>query len=216
MRVVIADDSALLREGLVRLLAELGIETVAQAGDGDQLVRAVEEHLPDVAIIDIRMPPTFSDEGMVAAARLRARWPRLGILLLSQHLDVRAAMALGEARTGGVGYLLKERVADAVQLADALTRVAAGDTIFDQDVVRRLLQEQRSRRSPVDTLSNREREVLSLMAEGRSNSAIARQLVVNERTVESHVAAIFARLQLPIGEDDNRRVLAVRSWLTRG
>ncbi len=215
MRVVIADDAVLLREGLVRLLAELGIDTVAQAGDADELIRAVKLHHPDVAIIDIRMPPTFSDEGVAAATRLRTDLPELGILMLSQHLDVPAALALGRTGPGGVGYLLKERVANAGELADALTRIAAGQTVLDPEVVHRLLQRNHGRTNRLNALTARERDVLALIAEGRSNSAIARQLVVTQRTIESHVAAIFDKLNLPLGEDDHRRVLAVRSWLSQ-
>jgi len=214
MRVVIADDSVLLREGLVRLLAELGIETVAQAGDAEELINAVELHQPDVAIIDIRMPPTWSDEGVTAAAHLRASMPDMGILLLSQHLDVPAALALGKTGGGGSGYLLKERVADTGELADALERVDAGQTVLDPEVVESLLQRSRSTSNGIAMLTPRERDVLALMTEGRSNGAIARHLVVTIRTVESHVAAIFDKLDLPLGEDDHRRVLAVRTWLS--
>ena len=212
MRLVIADDAALIREGLARLLAELGIETVAQVGDGAALLKAVDLHHPDVAIIDIRMPPTWTDEGVRAALQLRADHPKLGILLLSQHLDVAAAVALGRNGHTGVGYLLKERVADPGELADSLQRIAAGQSVWDPDVVNGLL-----RRGPADLLHRltaRERDVLARMAEGRSNAAIARQLVVTERTVESHVTAIFDKLGLNPDGDDHRRVLAVRSWLT--
>lgn len=215
MRVVIADDSVLLREGLVRLLAELGIETVAQAGDGQELITAVARLSPDVAIIDIRMPPTWSDEGVVAARQLRSSRPDLGILLLSQHLDIPAALALGKTGGGGSGYLLKERVADAGELADALERVNAGHTVLDPEVVQSLLQRNHSSTDGFSTLTPRERAVLAQMAEGRSNKAIARHLVVNQRTIESHVAAIFDKLDLPLGEDDHRRVLAVRTWLSK-
>lgn len=215
MRVVIADDSVLLREGLVRLLAELGIETVAQAGDAQELIRAAELHRPDVAIIDIRMPPTWSDEGVEAATQLRISQPHMGILLLSQHLDIPAAMALGKTGGGGSGYLLKERVADAGELADALERVHAGQTVLDPEVVERLLQRSRSQSDGFAQLTTRERDVLALMTEGRSNGAIARRLVVTQRTVESHVAAIFEKLDLPLGQDDHRRVLAVRTWLSK-
>ncbi|MDQ6687830.1 MAG: response regulator transcription factor [Actinomycetota bacterium] len=215
MRVVIADDSVLLREGLARLLAELGIETVAQAGDAEELIRAAELHQPDVAIIDIRMPPTWSDEGVVAATQLRSSRPDLGILLLSQHLDLPAAMALGNSGRGGSGYLLKERVANAGELADALERVHAGQTVLDPEVVQSLLQRNRGHTDGFDNLTQREREVLALMAEGRSNGAIARHLGVAQRTIESHVAAIFDKLDLPLGQDDHRRVLAVRSWLSK-
>ncbi len=215
MRVVIADDAVLLREGLVRLLGELGIDTVAQAGDADELIQAVTLHHPDVAIVDIRMPPTFSDEGVVAAARLRTDLPGLGVLLFSQHLDVPAALALGETGHGGVGYLLKERVANAGELADALTRIADGQTVLDPEVVHRLLQRNYARTNRLNALTTRERDVLALIAEGRSNSAISRQLVVTQRTIESHVAGIFDKLNLPLGDDDHRRVLAVRAWLSQ-
>ncbi len=212
MRVVIADDATLLREGLSRLLAELGIETVAQVGNGNDLILAVEQHLPDVAIVDIRMPPTWTDEGVVVAAHLRKHHPGVGVLLLSQHLDISAALALDDTRLGGFGYLLKEGVADAVELCDALTRVAAGQTVLDPEVVSQLMQRGRTGYDWRVTLTGREREVLALMAEGRSNAAIARALTVAPRTVESHVAAIFDKLALPLGPDDHRRVLAVRSW----
>jgi len=211
---VIADDAVLLREGLVRLLAELDIETVAQAGDAAELVAAVHQHRPDVAIIDIRMPPTWSDEGVVAATQLRAAIPELGILLLSQHLDIPAAVALGHGGPGGFGYLLKERVADASELAKSLDRIAGGQTVLDPDVLQRLLQRTQNSRDARTTLTGRERDVLALMAEGRSNGAIARQLFVSERTVEAHIGSIFDKLALPQGEDDHRRVLAVRSWLS--
>lgn len=211
MRVVIADDAVLIREGLVRLLAELGIETVAQVGDGAGLLQAAATHRPDVAIIDIRMPPTWTDEGVRAAQELRGGHPQIGILLLSQHLDVAAAVALGRPGHTGIGYLLKERVADAGELAGSLERIAAGQSVWDPEVVSGLL-----RRGPAEKLhmlTARERDVLARMAEGRSNAAIARQLVVTERTVESHVAAIFEKLDLNPDGDDHRRVLAVRTWI---
>lgn len=214
MRVVIADDAVLLREGLVRLLGELNIETAAQVGNAAELLAAVNHHRPDVAIIDVRMPPTWTDEGMVAAAELRTTAPHLGILMLSQHLDVPASLALAQAAPGGFGYLLKERVADAGELAKALERIASGQTILDPDVMRRLLQRAEQITNPGTSLTGREREVLSLMAEGRSNGAIARQLYVSERTVEAHIGSIFDKLALPKGQDDHRRVLAVRTWLT--
>jgi len=211
MRVIIADDAVLLREGLARLLAELGIHTVAQAGDAEQLLEASLVHSPDVAIIDIRMPPTWTDEGIRVAAELRTRQPAPGILLLSQHLDVGAAVALSRTGHGGVGYLLKERVADSGELASALERIAAGHTVWDPEVVTQLLN--RGKADRLDSLTTRERDVLARMAEGRSNIAIARQLTVTGRTVESHVTAIFDKLDLNPDGDDHRRVLAVRTWL---
>jgi len=213
VRVVIADDATLLREGLSRLLAELGIETVAQVDNGDDLLLAADQHLPDVAIVDLRMPPTWTNEGVMVAAHLRKQHPGIGVLLLSQHLDVSAALTLGDTSLGGFGYLLKERVADAAELSDALTRIAAGQTVLDPEVVSQLMRRGRAGYSWLDRLTGREREVLALMAEGRSNAAIARALTVTPRTVESHVAAIFDKLALPLGPDDHRRVLAVRSWL---
>jgi len=211
VRVVIADDAVLIREGLAGLLAELGIETVAQVGDAAELLRAAALHQPDVAIIDIRMPPTWTDEGVQAALELRAAQPEIGILLLSQHLDLAAAVALGRAGHTGVGYLLKERVAGAGELAGSLERIATGQSVWDPEVVSGLL-----RRGPADKLgllTARERDVLARMAEGRSNVAIARQLVVTERTVESHVSSILDKLDLNPDGDDHRRVLAVRTWL---
>jgi len=212
VRAVIADDSVLLREGLARLLAEAGIETVAQAGDADELERAVAEHRPDVALIDIRMPPTYTHEGARAAGRIREADDRIGLLLLSQSLESRYAADLAQQHPRGFGYLLKDRVLDVSVLVDAVERVAAGATVLDPDVVSFLLQ-RRTRRDPVETLTDREREVISLMAQGRSNAAIGRRLLLTGKTVESHIASILTKLDLPPQADDHRRVLAVLAWL---
>ena len=212
MRVVIADDSVLLREGLARLLAEAGIQTCAMVGDAAALEAAVAEHQPQVALIDIRMPPTFTHEGAVAAIRLRARWSDLGILLLSQSLESRYASRLAQAHPERLGYLLKDRVLDVSTLIDALERVDSGGTVLDPDVVRHLLG-RRSVRDRLAALSDREREVIALMAQGRSNSAICRTLMLNHKTVESHIASILTKLDLLQQPDDHRRVLAVLAWL---
>jgi DNA-binding NarL/FixJ family response regulator len=212
VRVVIADDSVLLREGLARLLAEAGIETCAQVGDGDSLERAVREHQPDVALVDIRMPPTFTHEGAQAATRLRSAWPDLGILLLSQSLESRYAAELARESPARFGYLLKDRVLDVATLVDTVERVANGGTVLEPDVVSHLLG-RRDTRDRLVTLSAREREVLELMAQGRSNQAIAKQLHINDKTVETHISAIFTKLTLLPQPDDHRRVLAVLTWL---
>jgi DNA-binding NarL/FixJ family response regulator len=212
MRVVIADDSVLLREGLARLLAEAGIHTCAMAGDAASLEAAVAEHRPDVALVDIRMPPTYTHEGAQAAIRLRARSNDLGILLLSQSLESRYAATLAQAHPKGFGYLLKDRVLDVATLVDAIERVASGDTVLDPDVVSYLLG-RHGNRDRLTALSERERDVLALMAQGRSNQAIARHLVLTAKTVESHIASILTKLGLLPEPDDNRRVLAVLTWL---
>lgn len=212
MQVVIADDSVLLREGLTRLLAEAGIETAASVGDADALEAAVAQHQPDVAIVDIRMPPTYTHEGAKAAIRLREQWPKLGILLLSQSLEHRYAAQLATDHPEHLGYLLKDRVLDVATLVDSLERIARGGTVLDPEVVRYLLTRQ-STRNRVAALTDRERDVLSLMAEGRSNSAIARELNLNHKTVESHTASMFTKLDLLVEPDDHRRVLAVLAWL---
>jgi DNA-binding NarL/FixJ family response regulator len=214
MRVVIADDSVLLREGLARLLAEAGIETCAMVGDAEQLESAVDAHRPDVAVVDIRMPPSFSHEGARAATRLRERDERLGILLLSQSLESRYAAQLARSQPKGFGYLLKDRVIDVATLVDAVERVAAGGTVLDPDVISYLLG-RRTTRDRLATLSDREREVLALIAEGRSNAAIGRRLVLGEKTVESHIGSILTKLDLLPQPDDHRRVLAVVAWLQR-
>ncbi len=212
MRVVIADDSFLLREGLARLLAEAGIEVVASVGDGDALEVAVEEQRPDVALVDIRMPPTFTHEGAQTAIRLRAEHPKLGILLLSQVIENRYALELARAHPARFGYLLKDRVLDVATLVDSVQRVAAGGTVLDPDIVAHFLGRQ-AVRDRLIALTNREREVLALMAEGRSNGAIARQLVLSDKTVETHIASIFGKLDLIPEPGDHRRVLAVLAWL---
>ena len=212
MRVVIADDSVLLREGLARLLAEAGIETCAKVGDGDSLEQAVREHQPDVALVDIRMPPTFTHEGAQAATRLRSAWPDLGILLLSQSLESRYAAELARESPARFGYLLKDRVLDVATLVDTVERVANGGTVLDPDVVSHLLG-RRTTRDRLVTLSDRERDVLELMAQGRSNQAIAKELHINDKTVETHISAIFTKLTLLPQPDDHRRVLAVLTWI---
>jgi DNA-binding NarL/FixJ family response regulator len=212
VRVVIADDSALLREGLARLLAEAGIDVAAAVADGPALETAVAAERPDVAIVDIRMPPSFTHEGAEAATRLRAAWPRLGILLLSQSIESRFALELARNHPTGFGYLLKDRVVDVATLVDAVERVAAGGTVLDPDIVAHFLGRQVTRNRLAE-LTERERAVLALMAEGRSNRAIARALSVTEKTIETHVAAIFGKLDLFPEADDHRRVLAVRAWL---
>lgn len=212
MRVVIADDSVLWREGLSRLLAEASIEVCALVGDAEALVGAVADHHPDVAIVDIRMPPTFTHEGAEIAATLRKQWPTMGILLLSQTLEVRHATALARAHPSGMGYLLKDRVLDVATLVDSLATVASGGSVLDPDVVGALLGRHQAQ-DRLARLSNREGEVLSLVAAGRSNAAIARQLVLTEKTVETHIASILTKLDLLQTPDDHRRVLAVLAWL---
>lgn len=212
MRVVVADDSILLREGLTRLLTEAGIDVVAQVGDGDALLDAVAEHHPDVALVDIRMPPTFTHEGAQAAMTLRAQHPELGVLLLSQVLERQYALQLARAHPAGFGYLLKDRILDLATLTDALERVADGGTVLDPEVVAHFLGRQLSR-DRVAALTEREQTVLALMAEGRSNRAIAHELVLNDKTVETHITRIFTKLDLPPQADGHRRVLAVLAWL---
>ncbi len=212
MRVVIADDSVLLREGLARLLAEAGIETCAMVGDNATLEAAVSVHHPDVALVDIRMPPTYTHEGAQAAMRLRAAWPELGILLLSQSLESRYAAELARQSPARFGYLLKDRVVDVATLIDAVERVASGGTVLDPDVVSHLLG-RRATRDRLVTVSDRERDVLELMAQGRSNRAIAAQLTINEKTVDTHISTILTKLTLLPQPDDHRRVLAVLTWL---
>jgi DNA-binding NarL/FixJ family response regulator len=213
VRVVVADDSVLLREGVGRLLAEAGFQVVGLAVDADQLLAEIGTHAPDVAIIDIRMPPTFTDEGLRAAREVRARHPEVGVLLLSQHVRVSYAIELLAEGAEGIGYLLKDRVSDLSEFADAVRRVAAGGSVLDPDVVAQLVRRRRPERNPVEHLSARELEVLELMAEGRSNQAIADRLVVTERTVEQHVTGIFTKLGLPASAEDHRRVLAVLAYL---
>jgi DNA-binding NarL/FixJ family response regulator len=212
VRVVIAEDAAILRDGLVQLLTDRGHDVVAAVSDGDALRAAVAEHDPDVAVVDIRMPPSFTDEGLRAAIAIRHERPTVGVLVFSQWVETRYAAELLAGSSSGVGYLLKDRVADVSEFVEALTRVAAGGTALDPEVVRQLLGASR-RRDAIATLTPREREVLGLMAEGRTNGAIARQLVVSDRAVEKHVANIFTKLDLPPSGEDHRRVLAVLRYL---
>ena len=212
MRIVIADDAVLLREGAARLLEEAGFEVVAQAGDAEDLLRKVRAHTPDVAIIDVRMPPDNVDDGLRAALTIRDELPGVGILMLSQYVEDRY---LGELLAGGaegVGYLLKDRLADVDRLTEAVQRVAAGGSVLDPEVVAQMLGRSREA-GPLDSLTDREREVLGRMAEGRTNRAIAEELFVSERAVERHVTSIFSKLDLPAGEQDHRRVLAVLAYL---
>jgi DNA-binding NarL/FixJ family response regulator len=212
VRVVIADDSGLLRDGLARLLAETGTDVVAAVGDADALVSAVEEHEPDLAVIDIRMPPTYTHEGAKAAVGLRERHPDLGILLLSQSLESRYVVDLARAHPQRFGYLLKDRVVDVDVLVQAMRTILAGGTVLDPAVVSHLMGNS-GLADQLDRLSSREREVLQLMAEGASNAAIASSLVIDLRTVESHIARIMTKLELHPTADEHRRVLAVLAWL---
>jgi DNA-binding NarL/FixJ family response regulator len=214
MRVVIADDAVLLREGAARLLEEAGFDVVAQAGDAEDLLRKVRAHRPDVAIIDVRMPPGNDDDGLRAALEIHEELPDVGILLLSQYLEDRYLGQLLAGGAQGVGYLLKDRVAEVERLAEAVQRVAAGGSVLDPEVVAQMLGRRRDE-DPLESLSSREQEVLSLMAEGRTNRAIAAELYVSERAVERHVTGIFTKLGLPITEQDHRRVLAVLAYLRR-
>jgi DNA-binding NarL/FixJ family response regulator len=212
MRVVIAEDAAVLREGLAQLLADRGYEVSAAVGDGDELLAAVAEHRPAVTVVDVRMPPTFTDEGLRAAITLRRDYPGTAVMVFSQYVETRYAARLLADNAAGVGYLLKDRVADVAEFTAALARVAAGGTALDPEVVSQLLGASR-RAAKVSGLTPREREVLTLMAEGRSNAAIAAGLVVSGGAVEKHVASIFAKLGLPQSDTDNRRVLAVLRYL---
>ena len=212
MRVVLAEDSVLLREGIARILGEAGIEVVGQAGDADDLLRKVRAHKPDVAITDIRMPPTHTDEGLRAAHEIRAELPDVGVLVLSQYVEEGYALDLLADNAAGVGYLLKDRVGDVDAFLDAVRRVADGGSALDPEVVSQLLGRKR-RDDPLDELTAREREVLGLMAEGRSNHAIAETLVVTARAVEKHVTSIFSKLDLVNTPEDHRRVLAVLAYL---
>ena len=225
MRVVIAEDAALLRDGLARLLEDRGHQVLAAVADGDELLAAVDraaadadaaddpDRRPDVAVVDIRMPPTHTDEGLRAAIELRRRHPDVGVLVFSQYVETRYAGQLLADSSAGVGYLLKDRVADVGEFVDALTRVAAGGTALDPEVVTQLMGASRRAATLGTDLTPREGQVLALMAEGRSNAAIARVLVVSEGAVEKHVANIFLKLDLPVSDTDNRRVLAVLRYL---
>jgi DNA-binding NarL/FixJ family response regulator len=212
MRVVIAEDAAVMREGLIGLLTDRDHQVCAAVADADALVTAVAEHRPDVAVVDIRMPPTHTDEGLRAALRLRRDHPGTGVLLFSQYIETRYAAQLLAGDAAGVGYLLKDRVADVAEFVDALTRVGTGGTALDPEVVSQLLRASRHT-DGLAALTRREREVLALMAEGRSNAGIAAALVVSGGVVEKHVASIFGKLGLPPSEGDNRRVLAVLRYL---
>jgi DNA-binding NarL/FixJ family response regulator len=212
VRLVIAEDSVLLRQGLVHLLTDAGIEVVEAVDDADQLLRAVDEHQPDICVVDIRMPPTHTDEGVRAALVIRAQHPDVAVLMLSQYVEERYAIDLIASDTRGFGYLLKDRVADVTEFVEAVRRVADGGTALDPEVVSQLLV--RSRRvDPLAGLTPRETDVIRLMAEGRSNVGIAAELVVSEGAVEKHVSSIFTKLRLPPAEQDHRRVLAVLRWL---
>jgi DNA-binding NarL/FixJ family response regulator len=212
MRVVIAEDAALFRAGLARLIEDHGHQVCAAVGDGDALLSAVYAHQPDVVVADIRMPPTHTDEGLRAALEIRRQHPRTGVLVLSQYIETKYTARLLEGNAAGAGYLLKERVADVAEFTDALERVSAGGTALDPEIVGRLLRASH-RADRLAALTARERHVLTLMAEGRSNAGIASTLVVTGGTVEKHVASIFDKLELPSAEADNRRVLAVLSYL---
>ena len=212
MRIVIAEDSVLLRAGLTGILVDAGEDVVATVGDADELLTVVARHRPDLALVDVRMPPTHTDDGLRAAMVVRQRWPEVGILVLSQYVEERYATELLATDTAGLGYLLKDRIADVSEFLGAVRRVADGGTALDPEVVAQLLVRAR-RQDPLERLSPREREVLGLMAEGRANPAIARQLVVSDKAVEKHVSNIFLKLDLPPTAEDHRRVLAVLRWL---
>jgi DNA-binding NarL/FixJ family response regulator len=214
MRVVIADDAPLIREGVARLLTEGGVEVVDQIGDADALLRSVRDLHPDVALVDIRMPPTHTDEGLRAAHEIRSRHPETAVLVLSQHLESEYALKLVEAKPERVGYLMKERVGRVEQLLDAVRRVAAGECVVDRAVVEDLLARRR-RVDPLEELTSREREILALMAEGRSNQGICRALWLSPKTVETHIRGAFAKLGIREAPEDNRRVLAVLAYLRR-
>jgi DNA-binding NarL/FixJ family response regulator len=214
LRVVVADDAVILREGLARLLVEAGFEVVGQAADAEELLEQIEASTPDVAIVDIRMPPSHTDEGLRAAAEIRAEHPNVGILVLSQYARPSYAIELLSNGTEGVGYLLKDRVSDLEELASSVRRVGEGGSVLDPSVVAQLVERPRSGRDPLEDLTEREREVLSLMAEGRSNKAIGQRLFITEHTVEKHVKSILGKLRLPESADDHRRVLAVLMYLS--
>ncbi|MGV8970337.1 MAG: response regulator [Microbacteriaceae bacterium] len=212
LRVLVADDSVLLREGLVRVLGEAGFDVCGAFGDADSALARLDELKPDVIVLDVRMPPTFRDEGVRAAISARALFPKIGVLLLSQYVEVAYAQELMSSGTGGVGYLLKDRVASLEELRDAVSRVAVGGTVLDPEVIAQLLGR---RLDPLASLTPRELEVLALMAEGRTNTAVATQLVIGTGAVEKHVSAIFQKLGLEGSGSDHRRVLAVLAWLQR-
>jgi DNA-binding NarL/FixJ family response regulator len=215
LRVVLAEDSVLLREGLLRLLADSGFDVVYACGEAESFLRAVELHRPDLVVVDVRMPPTFTDEGIRAALVVRRQFPDIAVMVLSQYVEENYATELVAGRSKGVGYLLKDRVADVGEFLESLHRVAAGGTALDPEVVQQLLA-RAHRGDPLSRLTPREGEVLGLMAEGRSNTAIAAALVVGEGAVEKHVSSIFTKLDLPPAAHDHRRVLAVLRWLGHG
>lgn len=212
MRIVIAEDSVLLRAGLTRILIDAGEDVVATVGDADELMTTVARHRPDLAIVDVRMPPTHTDDGLRAALEIRSRWPGIGILVLSQYVEERYATELLAGETASIGYLLKDRVADIGEFLGAVRRVGDGGTALDPEVVAQLLARTR-RRDPLERLTPREREVLGLMAEGRTNPSIARELVVSDKAVEKHVSNIFLKLDLPPTAEEHRRVTAVLRWM---
>jgi DNA-binding NarL/FixJ family response regulator len=212
VRVVVADDVLLTRRGIVDLLQSAQVDVVGEADTADGLLRLVQSERPDVAVVDIRMPPTYTDEGLVAARRIRDEHPGVGVLVLSQYVEPRYAMQLLEGHPQGVGYLLKDRVVDIATVVDAMRRIVDGETVVDPTIVSRLLARRRPS-DPITRLTDREREVLALVAEGMSNRAIAERIVVTERTVEAHVSQIFRKLDLSDSTDSHRRVLAVLAWL---
>jgi DNA-binding NarL/FixJ family response regulator len=212
MRLILADDSVLIREGLASVLRDAGFDIVAQEGDAAGLIRAVEAEPPDVCVVDIRMPPTHTTEGLEAALAIRQRHPRVGVLVLSQHVETHYAIQLLGGDAAGVGYLLKDRLADVQEVVDAIRHVAAGRSVIDPEVVTRLIGRQRHA-DPVDELSSRERDVLALIAQGRSNRAIGERLFLSPKTVEAHVSTIFSKLGMEDTPDDNRRILSVLAWL---
>ena len=211
-RTVVAEDQYLLRDGLTHLLAAHGFDVVAAVATGPELVAALREHRPDVSIVDVRMPPSYTDEGLRAAHQIRARHPEVGVLLLSQYVETEFAVELVSAGAQRLGYLLKDRVANVQEFTDAVRRVGAGGSVIDPEVVARLVGRARVA-SPIDDLTVREKEVLGLMAEGRSNAAIAGRIFVTEKAVSKHINSIFSKLGLPPSDDDNRRVLAVLAYL---
>jgi DNA-binding NarL/FixJ family response regulator len=213
VRVVVADDAVLLREGLGRLLEEAGFDVVGLAADAEELFTHMAAHEPDVAIVDIRMPPTFTDEGLRAAREIKERWPATAILVLSQHVQASYAVELLSLGASGTGYLLKDRVADLAELAANVRRVGEGGSVLDPSVVEQLVEQRRAKDDPLERLSARERDVLAAMAEGLTNKGIAERLFIAEHTVEKHVSNIFAALQLPVSDSDHRRVLAVVTYL---